>query len=173
MEFHSCPRPGASESYSSLIASVGLPLSSIRSLLVIDVTDGGLGKQSVKSTGGAAGPFRGLHNLTRLTIRNAAMRRVEENLLEGLSNLTVLELSDNGIEEVPKDLLSFTPELKSLDLGWNALTEIPMSLFSRSGNMEKLKLHGNGIRSLAKDIFKVRAVLLSCLCQHMRQSKKC
>jgi Leucine-rich repeat (LRR) protein len=134
---------------------MGVPPTSVQSLLVSEVTGGGVDDRALNSTHPAGGLFSSLRNVTHLTVRNAGMRRVPDNFLEDFPALTVLDLSDNGIEQVSKDMLSHVPELKSLNLWNNVLTEIPRSFFDHAENLEKLYLNGNLLKNLTGDVFKV------------------
>lgn len=152
VEFRKCTLPRRNTTYSSLIASMGVPLRGLRRLTVEY-----LSYDDTLSCSTSLRPlFRGLHNVIHLSISEACMSRLEEDLLEEFPNLTELDLSSNKIHEVSSNVLTYVPLLKSLNLGFNALREIQAAFFSRAENLEKLLLHKNSLQNLTGETFKVR-----------------
>ncbi|KAF0297299.1 Nischarin [Amphibalanus amphitrite] len=84
--------------------------------------------------------------LLHLTLRDNAVRGVDESAAALLPRLTSLDLSTNAIEQVGH--LAALPALRHLDLSNNCLSELP-DLHTRLGNVTRLQLSQNRISSLA------------------------
>lgn len=90
--------------------------------------------------------FKGLVQLTSLSIRNGGLIHIHHGTLVHLPHLEDLRLRNNRLgqnSDAVAKLILKKSNLKSLDLGENDLTSIPRGLLSNSFHLRRLYLDGN------------------------------
>ncbi|GJQ74436.1 Tl [Trypoxylus dichotomus] len=90
--------------------------------------------------------FKNNRALKELSISNADLRSVSEDVLWGLSNLKVLRLINTLLETLPENLLKHQVNLQNLRLHNNRLKTLPSGIFRNLQSLKYLYMYDNQLQ---------------------------
>lgn len=97
--------------------------------------------------------FRGLSNLSSLSLSANRISAPPSGLFQPLRRLNGLYMEQSGLRRLPENAFSGLENLRSLTLGRNGLRELPGGAFRSLGLLSELDLRSNNIEDLPEDAF--------------------
>ena len=140
-----CSPPPAGQSFSSLLAGLGLVQPGVRALVVSSSQD----KLSQISRDSLAG----LSQLHHLGLANNGLQLVGNNFFNSTPNIKILDLSANRGVNIQNGSFLGLSQLEELRLISCNIANLPPSVFSPLVNLNNLNLQGNNISSLSPHLF--------------------
>ena len=119
-------------------------LSGLRALRLVDFDVPGLRR----------GTFRGLDNLSTLSIRNSRVGRVEQGAFEGLAAIRTLSMVQGEIDSLAPGAFRSLGTLDTLQLYGNDLTSLPAGAFDGLASLRWLNLQSNALADLDPGSFR-------------------
>ncbi|RWS12680.1 chaoptin-like protein [Dinothrombium tinctorium] len=97
--------------------------------------------------------FLQLHALRVLDLSFNQIRALDSNIFKGLKNLTYLTLEGNELKETPMSSLSSLTALQELNLGSNYINELSTAFPSALKNLKRLNLTNNQVHVVKSGVF--------------------
>ena len=103
--------------------------------------------------------FRGLHNLTYLSLKGNRLRLLEPNMFRDLCSLILFDLQNSGIEVIPSGTFRGLESLQTIFLDGNLIQQLTSDLFRDLPQLRYLTLRNNQIYYLDMNMFEYNSVL--------------
>jgi hypothetical protein len=97
--------------------------------------------------------FRGMTNLSELTLHDCKIESIDGNAFSNLKALKILRLRNNKIGGLPENLFSQLVDLEELHLSMNSIEKLPDKLFVGNRKLKTLEMWENRIRELPTGLF--------------------